>query len=207
MLHVLHAEPVDSDDKDFEICHENVRMSENPVVHAFQTHTLSDVVQPSGGFVANVVERFSVVGVEHIVFYEHILGVADLADDVGAETQNDTFAHHGVVEEMHLSWRDEEQGVAHYVVLLEIDGVYAAVLLKPDYLVEGVDMRHGVVHLVVSEELGHIKQIYVCAVWHIAYKIVHLLQLSRLFHVVCCLLYGAKLHIFSKLPWCFYENM
>ena len=182
--HSLCAVAVHGDDEDFQVCHQDVLMSESVAVSRLLAHPADDAVQGFCRGVADGVERFAVEGVEHIVFYENVLRPVRSAHRVGAEPYYDTPALHRVVEEMHLAGRYEQQRVAHDVITSEIYRVKAAVGLKPYYLVEGVDVGNRVVHLVVEKVLRHVEQLDACAARRIAHHVVQLLNLMCPFHCI-----------------------
>lgn len=127
----LKAITVDVDDEYLGEGEHHVGMSEGLGFFLFFEHSAHDDVEDVGCRFVDGEAGFAVVGVEHAIFDEHVFCPVAPADDVGAEAEDYTFAAHGIVKEMYLSWGDKQECVLFHLILVKVQGVCASCFPEP----------------------------------------------------------------------------
>ena len=127
----LKAITVDVDDEYLGEGEHHVGMSEGLGVFLFFEHSAHDDVEDVGCRFVDGEAGFAVVGVEHAIFDEHVFSPVAPADDVGAEAEDYTFAAHGIVKEMYLSWGYKQECVLFHLILVKVQGVCASCFPEP----------------------------------------------------------------------------
>ena len=93
---------------------------------------------------------------EDVVFERQASGVLLVAHEVGAHLDGHSTVSLFVVEVVYLPWGEEEDGAWLHFIIGEIHGVDAFALLKPEYLIEGMNVRCAVVDVTAHQEVRHV---------------------------------------------------
>lgn len=161
----LHAVKVDAtlltavalylDEEDAEEGLENVDVAELATAVRFFFHLLDEYLELGGGGGVYIIIRCGVEGVEGVVLEDGAAAVEGLAGGSGLvahevgthlDSQSAVVADVGIlidvgIEIVYLPRREEEDGVGLHLVVDKVNGVSALALLKPQYLIECMNMR------------------------------------------------------------------
>lgn len=156
---------------------QHVDVAKLPYAAFLLLHLLYEGTKDSSHSVVDTVVRQGIEGVECVVLQKEVAHTLFVAHEVGTHLDSDTPIGLIMVEVVHLSGREEEDGVGLNGILGKVDGVSALSLLKPQNLIEGVDMRRGVVDVAVEEEVRHMVHMEPIAAGSVADGLIASLQL------------------------------
>lgn len=156
---------------------QHVDVAKLPYAAILLLHLLYEGTKDCSRSVVDTVVRQGIEGVECVVLQKEVAHALFIAHEVGTHLDSDTPIGLIMVEVVHLSGREEEDGVGLNGILGEVDGVSALSLLKPQNLIEGVDMRRGVVDVAVEEEVRHTVHMEPIAAGSVADGLIASLQL------------------------------